>query len=35
VQGNIFGDQMAAWTVMDGPRRFTFTHPPSALYDRR
>ena len=26
VQGNIFGgDQMAEWTVMDGPRRFTFT----------
>ena len=24
VQGNIFGgDQMADWTVMDGPRRFT------------
>ena len=28
VQGNIFGgDQMAEWTVMDGPRRFTFTNP--------
>jgi len=27
VQGNIFGgDQMAEWTVMDGPRRFTFTN---------
>jgi nuclease-like protein len=35
VRGNIFGgDQMAEWTVMDGPRRFTFTNPQSALYDR-
>ena len=35
MQGNIFGgDQMAEWTVMDGPRRFTFTNPQSALYDR-
>ena len=35
VQGNIFGgDQMAEWTVMDGPRRFTFPNPQSALYDR-
>ena len=35
VKGNIFGgDQMAQWTVMDGPRRFTFTNPQSALYDR-
>ncbi|HEY6483606.1 MAG TPA: nuclease-related domain-containing protein [Steroidobacteraceae bacterium] len=35
VQGNIFGgDQMAEWTVMDGPRRSTFTNPQSALYDR-
>ena len=35
VQGNIFGgDQMAEWTVMDGPRRTTFTNPQSALYDR-
>src|SRR5256885_11093777 len=35
VTGNIFGgDQMAAWTVMDGPHRFTFTNPQSALYDR-
>ena len=35
VQGNIFGgDQMADWTVMDGARRFTFTNPQSALYDR-
>jgi hypothetical protein len=25
---------MAEWTVMDGPRRFTFTNPQSALYDR-
>ena len=34
-RGNIFGgDQMADWTVMDGPRRFTFTNPQSSLYDR-
>ena len=35
VRGNIFGgDQMADWTVMDGPRRFTFTNPQGGLYDR-
>ena len=35
VRGMIFGgDQMAEWTVMDGARRFTFTNPQSALYDR-
>jgi len=35
VKGNIFGgDQMADWTVMDGARRFTFTNPQGALYDR-
>jgi Nuclease-related domain len=35
IKGNIFGgDQMAEWTVMDGARRFTFTNPQSALYDR-
>jgi hypothetical protein len=35
VKGNIFGgDQMEEWTVMDGARRFTFTNPQSALYDR-
>src|SRR3984885_2678014 len=35
VRGNIFGgDQMAEWTVMDGPQRFTFTNPQGALYDR-
>ncbi len=35
VKGNIFGgDQMAEWTVMDGARRFTFTNPQNALYDR-
>jgi hypothetical protein len=35
VKGNIFGgDQMEEWTVMDGSRRFTFTNPQSALYDR-
>jgi hypothetical protein len=25
---------MAEWTVIDGARRFTFTNPQSALYDR-
>jgi len=35
VAGNVFGgDQMDEWTVMDGPRRFTFVNPQSALYDR-
>jgi len=35
VHGNIFGgDQMAEWTVMDGPRRFTFINPQNGLYDR-
>lgn len=35
VRGNIFGgDQMDEWTVMDGPHRFTFVNPQSALYDR-
>lgn len=35
VRGNIFGgDQMAEWTVMDGPQRFTFVNPLSGLYDR-
>jgi Nuclease-related domain len=35
VRGNIFGaDQMAEWTVMDGPHRFTFTNPQGSLYDR-
>ena len=35
VSGNIFGgDQMAEWTVFDGPRRFTFVNPQSSLYDR-
>lgn len=35
VRGNIFGsDQMAEWTVMDGPRRFTFVNPQNGLYDR-
>ena len=34
-QGNLFGgDQMAEWTVMDGPRRFTFVNPQNGLYDR-
>lgn len=35
VRGNIFGgDQMAEWTVMDGPHRFTFVNPQGGLYDR-
>ena len=35
VSGNIFGgDQMDEWTVMDGPRRFTFSNPQGGLYDR-
>ncbi|MGH8226387.1 MAG: nuclease-related domain-containing protein [Steroidobacteraceae bacterium] len=35
VRGNVFGgDQMDAWTVMDGARRFTFANPQSGLYDR-
>lgn len=33
--GNVFGgDQMTEWTLMDGPRRTTFTNPQSGLYDR-
>jgi hypothetical protein len=35
VRGNVFGgDQMNEWTVMDGPHRYTFVNPQSALYDR-
>lgn len=35
VRGNVFGgDQMNEWTVMDGPHRYTFINPQSALYDR-
>jgi hypothetical protein len=35
IAGKIFaGDQMAEWTVFDGPRRLTFANPLSALYDR-
>ena len=35
VAGNVFGgDQMNEWTVFDGPHRFTFVNPQSALYDR-
>jgi hypothetical protein len=35
VMGNVFGgDQMTEWTLMDGPRRTTFTNPQSGLYDR-
>ena len=33
--GNVFGsDAMQDWTVIDGSRRFTFTNPQHALYDR-
>jgi len=35
VAGNIFGgDQMNAWTVMNGSQRYTFVNPQTALYDR-
>ena len=35
ITGNVFGgDQMTAWTLMNGPRRITFTNPQSGLYDR-
>ncbi len=35
IPGNVFGgDQMTDWTLMDGPRRTTFTNPQSGLYDR-
>lgn len=35
VRGNVFGsDAMLEWTVMDGPRRFTFANPQAGLYDR-
>ncbi|MFM7708972.1 MAG: nuclease-related domain-containing protein [Gammaproteobacteria bacterium] len=33
--GNVFGsDAMTEWTVMDGPRRYTFANPQASLYDR-
>jgi hypothetical protein len=33
--GNVFGsDTMQDWTVIDGSRRFTFSNPQHALYDR-
>ena len=33
--GNVFGsDAMTEWTVMDGARRYTFSNPQAALYDR-
>lgn len=33
--GNVFGsDAMTEWTVMDGPRRYTFANPQGSLYDR-
>jgi hypothetical protein len=35
VVGNVFGsDSMTEWTVMNAGRRFTFTNPQVALYDR-
>ncbi len=35
VIGNVFGsDPMVEWTVMQGARRFTFTNPQGAMYDR-
>lgn len=35
VLGNVFGsDAMTEWTVMDGTRRYTFSNPQAALYDR-
>ena len=33
--GNVFGgDQMTAWTLMNGPSRTTFVNPQAGLYDR-
>lgn len=35
IPGNVFGsDAMVEWTVMQGPRRFTFVNPQPAMYDR-
>ncbi len=35
VSGNVFGsDQMSEWTVMNGPKRFTFPNPLGGLYDK-
>jgi len=35
IAGNVFGgDQMTQWTVIDGPRRSTFSNPQGAMYDR-
>ena len=35
VSGIVFGsDRMDQWTVIDGPRRYTFANPQAALYDR-
>jgi hypothetical protein len=35
VSGNVFGsDQMSEWTVMSGPKRFTFPNPLGGLYDK-
>ena len=35
ITGNVFGgDQMTAWTLMNGPSRTTFVNPQAGLYDR-
>jgi hypothetical protein len=35
VRGNVFGsDQMAEWTIINGPQRTTFPNPQSSLFDR-
>ena len=35
IAGNVFGgDQMTAWTLIEGARRTTFANPQSGLYDR-
>jgi len=35
ITGNVFGgDQMTAWTLIEGARRSTFANPQSGLYDR-
>jgi hypothetical protein len=35
ISGNVFGgDQMTAWTLMNGPSRTTFVNPQAGLYDR-
>jgi hypothetical protein len=35
ITGNVFGgDQMTAWTLMNGPSRTTFVNPQAGIYDR-